>query len=141
MFQIRTTRLRAAMAAALVSLTLAAPALADRDRWDDDDRRGYRVHRHDRRCDHDDRHGRDWRSHWGHERRWDGGRRDWDRGHRDWDRGHRRYRDHDYGCRPCGRRWRSERDFHRHLRGHHHVSVPAIPRVLVAVDGGWLFRG
>jgi hypothetical protein len=131
MFRIRTNRLRAAMAAALFSLTLAAPALAERGRWDDDDRyrRNYPVHRHDRRCDHDQRGDRHQR--WGHERNW--GR---DRGH--WQREHRR---HEYGCRPCGRRWGNESHFHHHLASDHGVPYRAIPRALVAVDFGWLFHG
>jgi hypothetical protein len=121
MFRIHMTRLRAATAAALFSFSLAAPALADRGDWRDDDRRGYRVHRHDRRCDRDERggyygHG-DWdrgyrdRGHWGHGR--------WDRNFRDRSHWRRDDREHDYRCRPCGRRWRSERELHRHWEHHH----------------------
>lgn len=142
MFRIRMARLRAATAAALFSLTLASPALADRDRWDDDDRRGYRMHRHDRSCDHDDRRGSHGHGDWGRERwRSDRGWGGWgyERGH--WDRGHRRHRAHEYGCRPCGRRWENEGRFHRHLMHSHGVPYRAIPRVLVFADWGWLFRG
>lgn len=138
--RITMTRLRAAAATALLSLTLAAPAFAGHDDWDDDhgDRRGYPVHRHDRSCDHDD---------------WDRGRgRGYyeGRGYHDWrgyrgqrgyygDRGHR-YRD-EYGCRPCGRRWSRRDAFHRHLTHSHHVPLWALPRVVVQVDWGWVFRG
>ncbi len=148
MFRIRMNRLRAATAAALFSLTLAAPALADRDRWGDDDdhRRGVPVHRHDRRCDHDDRRGHYGRERWGHERGWRDdhgwrGERGWGRDRSWWDRGDRRHRGHEYGCRPCRRRWGSEDHFHRHLTQNHGVPYRAIPRVLISVDGGWMFGG
>jgi hypothetical protein len=132
-FQI--TRLRAAAAAALLSVSLAAPAFADRD-WDDDDhydRRGYPVHEHGRSC------GRDWdRGGW--YGRWDRG---WgrERGYYVRDYYDHHDRDHDYGCRPCGKRWGSRDKFHRHLRKHHGIPSHFVPNVVVAVDWGWLFRG
>lgn len=152
MFRIRTTRLRAATAAALLSLSLATPALAGDDRH-----RGYRAHRHDGHCDHDRRgHGGDrgrwdrggsWHDRWDDRRdhRWD---RRWERGHRDrrhwdrWERGHhRRHRDERWGCRPCRRHWRSQRDFHRHIHQSHGLPYQAIPSAVVVVDWGWMFRG
>jgi hypothetical protein len=137
-FQI--TRLRAAAAAALLSVSLATPALARDDDWRDDGyRRGYPVHEHGRHCDRDghdrwDRgdHGR----HWDRDRRWHGGYRDYGR------RGYDHYdRDYEYGCRPCGKRWGDRDKFHRHLRRHHGIASHFVPNVVVAVDWGWLFRG
>jgi len=140
MLRNRTSRLGAAMAAALLSFSLAAPAFAEHD---DDDwregRRGYTVHRHGDHCDHD--RDRDWdRRRYGD--RWRGGYSDWERGRhaRYYDGGNRHYA-HEYGCRPCGKRWRSQDKFHRHLTRHHHVPYHAIPRVVVFADWGWLFRG
>jgi len=150
MLRNRTSRLGAAIGAALLSLSLAAPALADhRDGWrgDDDDRRGYRVHRHGDHCDHDrdDRWSRD------RDRRWD---RDWDRSwDRDWDRrgyrtsGGRHYYGRDdhrhgyaYGCRRCHKRWRNQDHFHRHLISQHDVPYYAIPQAVVFAGWGWDFR-
>jgi hypothetical protein len=101
------------------------------------------VHRHDRSCDRDGWHRRDAR----HDRRdWHRDRyanrgRDysyWDR----WYRGdYRRHRDERWGCRPCRRHWRSERDFHRHIYGSHGLPYRAIPGALVGVDWGWMFGG
>ena len=128
---IRMTRLRAAAAAALLSLTLAAPAFAGHDDGDDEtgSGRGYPVYQHDRHCDRDDRGGRGgYYGGWGDHR----GRGTWDRSYR---------RHEEYGCRPCGRRWRDEDGFYRHLTRHHGVPYRAIPRMLVYVDWGWLFRG
>ena len=130
-FQI--TRLRAAVDTALLSVSLAAPALAGRDGgWDDDHhryRRGYPVHEHGRSCDHD----------------WDRGDR---RGRWDRDRGYygrdyygRHDRDYDYGCRQCGKRWGDRDKFHRHLRRHHGIPSHFVPNVVIAVDWGWVFRG
>jgi hypothetical protein len=113
---ITLARLRAAAAGGLLSLALAAPALADRGDWrrgDDSPRRGYPVYEHGRHCD-----------------------RDWDRaGH-----GKRRQRDV-YACRPCGRRWGDRAAFYRHLQSHHHVPLWAAPRAVVALDRGWSFPG
>ncbi|MBM4382274.1 MAG: hypothetical protein FJ091_02780 [Deltaproteobacteria bacterium] len=131
-FQI--TRLRAAAAAALLSVSLAAPALAGHDDWDDDDyryRRGYPVHEHGRHCDHDwDRGRRHWRGGWGH-----------DRGYYGRDYYSRHDHDYGYGCRPCGKRWGSRDKFHRHLRKYHGIPSHFVPNVVIAVDWGWLFRG
>jgi hypothetical protein len=137
----KISRMRAAVAAALLSFSLAAPAFADRG-WDDDDdwrhRRGYPVHEHGRHCDrghgHGHSHGRDY---------YDDRDRGWGWNH---NRGYRYYSDRihhdaDYGCGPCGRRWRSRDKFHRHLSSHHGVPYHAIPRVVVYMDWGWLFRG
>jgi hypothetical protein len=140
----RITRLRAASAAALLSLSLAAPAFADHGDWGRDGRRGYDVHRHDRSCDRDHR---DWdrRDHRDWDRRdyrggWNDRYRDGNRGY--WNRRDHRHRGHDrYDCRRCGRRWSDERSFHGHLSNVHHVPFAAFPRVIVAVDGGWLFGG
>ena len=136
MARISGTRLRAAAGAALLTLSLASPALADRD-----DHRGYRMHRHDRSCDRDG---------WRHDRR-DYDRRDhgyWQRGQRGysywdrWTRGdYRRHRDERWGCRPCRTHWRSERDFHRHLHGRHGMPYQAIPGALVVANWGWMFGG
>ena len=134
-------RLRAMAAAALLSLSLAAPALADDDDWYDRDhgRRGYPVHRHDRSCDRDDRYSGGWgESRWGHgghsgghgyygEQRYYGSR-----GHRHGDA---------YGCRPCGRRWSSRDPFHHHLAHDHRVPFWAFPRVVVQMGWGWAFLG
>jgi hypothetical protein len=135
MARIKLTRVRAAAATALLSLTLAAPAFADHGDWNDDDRRrrGYPVHRHDRSCDHD----RD-----GWERGRDRGH--WERGYYG-DRGHyegRGQRNHDeYACRPCSKRWESRHRFHRHLSRHHGVPFWALPRVIVQTGWGWVFFG
>ncbi len=137
MFRIRMTRFRAAAATALLSLSLAAPALADHDDWRDDGygpRRGYPVHRHERSCDHDDRRGDRGGYYDRHESRWNGFR---GRSHYGRDSRHR----DEYGCRPCGRRFSREGTFHRHLSDSHGVPYRAIPRVLVFVDWGWLFLG
>jgi len=113
MFQIRMTRLRALAATSLLSLSLAAPALADHRDWDDGYQRGYPVHRHDRHCDHDGRGG-----YWGDRGGWD--RRGWEDGYR--------YRERRYGCGECGRRFRSENDYYRHVRKHHGFPRWAFPR-------------
>lgn len=129
MSRIQLARLRAAAATALLTLTLAAPALANQDDWDDDSgrERGYPVHQHDRACDRDGRGGY-------------GGRGDYYRDSDTQGRGHH-YREESYGCRPCHRRWADEESFRRHLQRHHGVPYWAIPRVLVYADWGWLFLG
>jgi hypothetical protein len=114
------TRLRAATAAALLSLTLAAPAFAH------DGDRGYPVYRHDERCDHD--HG-DWRGDRWRDRDYDRdgwGRDSWSRdgwGRSGWNRdGDRRYdRRGEYGCRPCNRRFTDRTQLYRHLAREHGV--------------------
>ena len=132
---IRMNRVGAAVAAGLLSLSLAGPALAD----DDDDgrrwrHRGYPVHQHDRHCDRDG-HGQ----RGGYYGRGDHHYGRGDHGHGYRDRGDRHHAE--YGCRPCGRRWRDRDKFDRHLSRHHDVPYWAVPRVLVYVDWGWLFRG
>ena len=131
----KATRLRAAAATALLTLTLAAPALAGRGDWDDRHHgdRGYPVHRHDRSCGHDG-----WRDDRGH---YDGGRRGYDR-HDDRSHygRHDRY-EHAYNCRPCGRGWRSRDSFHRHLAHHHRIPFRLFPRVIVDTGWGWVFFG
>jgi hypothetical protein len=138
----RIARLRAATATALLSLSLAAPAFAHGARWDDDGhRRRYEVHRHDRSCDRDHhRHrGRDYYR--GGHSAWRGDRHcDWNRGYWDGRRNDHRRRDH-YDCRPCRRRWSDAHSFLGHLRHDHRVPDLAFPRVIVAIDGGWLFGG
>jgi hypothetical protein len=123
MFRIHISRIRAATAAALLSLSLAAPALAGHDDWNDGygEGRGYPVHRHERSCDHERWRGNDYGDRGGYGR---------DRQHRE-----------EYGCRPCGRRFSDESRFHRHLARQHGVPYWAIPRVLVYSDWGWIFRG
>jgi len=157
MLRNRTSRLGVAIGAALLSFSLAAPALAERgDGWRGDrDRRGYTVHRHGDHCDHD-RDGR-WRRDWDRDGRrdWD---RDWDRGDRhwhrdrDWDRRGHRWHDgrayygrddrhaYEYGCRRHGKRWRDQERFHRHLISDHHVPYYAIPQAVVFAGWGWDFR-
>jgi hypothetical protein len=132
----KITRLRAALASALLTFSLAAPALANDD-WN----RGYPVHRHDRSCDHDGWRGDRWRN-----ERWDHGR--WDR--RDRHHGGRYYGDrrgryerygHEYYCRPCGRGWDGRSSFHRHLARQHHIPFWAFPRVIVETGWGWVYFG
>jgi hypothetical protein len=113
MLRSKRSSLRAAAATALLSLSLAAPAFAGHDDWrDDHGRRGYRVHRHGDSCDF---RGHDHRAHRAH------------------------HRGHFFACRRCGKRWRSEARFHRHLHDHHRVAYHAIPRVIVAANWGWEF--
>jgi hypothetical protein len=140
MLRNRTSRLGAAIGAALLSFSLAAPALADhRDDWRRDGyRRGYTGHRHGDYCDHDydGRWDRGWRRHWD---------RDWDRREHRWHGGRAYYgRDHrhayHYGCRRCNKRWRDQDHFHRHLIQHHHVPYYAIPQAVVFAGWGWDFR-
>jgi hypothetical protein len=126
----------AAIAAALLSFSLATPALADGRGWrGDDDRRGHRDHRHGDHRDHD------------RDRQWDRrhGDHDWDRrGHR-WHGGRAYYgRDHgrgyEYGCRRHGKRWRDQGRFHHHLTSDHRVPYYAIPQAVVFAGWGWDYR-
>jgi hypothetical protein len=139
MLRNKPSRARAAAAATLLSLSLAAPALADDDWGDRGERHGYPVHRHDRSCDHEGRH----HGQWG-DSRWSGGGhyggRD-HRGGRHYHGGRRHRHGASYGCRPCGRRWSSREPFHRHLAHAHRVPTWALPRVVVRTGWGWAFSG
>jgi hypothetical protein len=44
-------------------------------------------------------------------------------------------------CSPCGHRFGSRRDFHRHIHHHHHVPWAFVPHVIVQVSLGWIFHG
>jgi hypothetical protein len=106
--RIQITRLRAAAATALLSL--AAPAFASHDDWDDDDYgrgRGYPVYSHDQRCGHH-----------GYDRDYGRGGYYGNRSGLNWPdpRSHR-----EYSCRPCRRRYGDERSFYHHLRHQHGV--------------------
>jgi hypothetical protein len=47
----------------------------------------------------------------------------------------------EYACRPCSQSFESRRDFHRHVRHHHHVPPWALPFVIVHHALGWVFYG
>lgn len=46
-----------------------------------------------------------------------------------------------YTCGPCNHRFHSRREFHRHLGGHHHIPLVALPFVIVRHTLGWIFHG
>jgi hypothetical protein len=46
-----------------------------------------------------------------------------------------------YLCSPCGSRFGSRSDLHRHVHHHHHVPWAFIPHVVVQVSLGWIFHG
>jgi hypothetical protein len=140
MLRIKSSRLARGATAALLMIGLAGPALADHDDQDSyRDRRPYPVYRHGEHCDGDRGHGHN-RGDWG--RGYDRG--DWGRGGYNggyYDRGGYRDDGHSYGCRPCGRRWRSRSGFYSHLNQSHHVGPHLAPRVVMQVRGGWMFGG
>ena len=104
-----------------------------------DDRRRSRRHKvvqhgdycsargHDRHDRHDNRYDRHRRHDYRHDNH----------------RGHDRYerRRDSYTCEPCGHRFQSRKRFHRHLSGHHHIPLFALPFVIVKHTLGWIFYG
>ncbi|MBW2240623.1 MAG: hypothetical protein JRH01_01440 [Deltaproteobacteria bacterium] len=64
-------------------------------------------------------------------------------GYRNDHRGQDRYerRRDSYTCEPCGHRFESRSRFHRHLSGHHHIPLFALPFVIVRHTLGWIFYG